>query len=70
MDETSHTQVNKLKRQAIGICLLDLGAMQRDTYPGSGNADWMVSRKLGHYVKWVKGRLKDMVEDGKLGNRS
>jgi len=62
-------KINKLKRQAIGICLLDLGAMQRDTYPDNHDGNWMVPRQLGYYVKWVKGKLGDMVESGNLGNK-
>jgi hypothetical protein len=60
---------NALKRQAIAVCLEDLGSLMKGEYPNvnhKGEPSKGCSRMLNHYVKWVKSRLNEKYHNGEF----
>ena len=60
---------HELKKQAIAVCLEDLGSLMKGEYPTcskSKNTSLGCSRRLSYYVKWVKMRLQEKYACGEL----
>ena len=58
---------HELKRQALAICLEDLGSLMKGEYPDRNrhrSRSKGCSRKLGKYIKWVKSRLAEKYQHG------